>query len=90
MKPARKQNGNKLQATYQEILKVKEEIGMSASNHINNLTAWLSKGITSKTPARVLGGLALGSREGGWQVYTRPWSRAYLVASARVVAPIFS
>ena len=61
MKATQKQNGNKLQLVYQEILKVKGEIEMKVTNHINDVTTWLSKGITSKTPAKVLAGLAVGA-----------------------------
>ncbi len=46
---------------YQEILKVKEGFEMKVTNHITDVTTWLSKGLSNKTPAKVLGGLAVGA-----------------------------
>ena len=56
-----KPNENKFQAAYQEILKVKEGFEMKVTNHITDLTTRLSKGLSNKTAAKVLGGLAVGA-----------------------------
>ena len=61
MQTKQNKNENKFQVAYQEILKVKEGFEMKVTKPITNVTTRISQGLGSKTPAKVLGGLAVGA-----------------------------
>ncbi len=55
------QGKNKIQQVYREILKIEKEIEMTISTEITNVRARISEALAINTPAKILGGLALGA-----------------------------
>ena len=55
------QSQGKLKVVYQEIKKANEEIEMRLAMQMTDVKTWLSKGLATKTPGKILGGLALGA-----------------------------
>ena len=55
------QGQNKIQKVYGEILKIEKEIEMKISTEITNVRARISEALAINTPAKILGGLALGA-----------------------------
>ena len=52
---------NKLQVMFQEIIKGKEQIEMKAAIGMKSMNNWLAASLKVKTPAKILGGLAMGA-----------------------------
>lgn len=61
MKVTQKQNRNQLQVVCQEVLKVKEEIGMKMTRQITYVMTRLYKGLSGKAPVKILVVLAGGA-----------------------------
>ncbi len=55
------QGQNKIQKVYGEILKIEKEIEMKIFTEITKVRARISEALTINTPAKILGGLAIGT-----------------------------
>ena len=51
----------KSRATYQDILKLKEEIEMKLATRMTDINTWLTKGLSPRTPVKLLGGFLVGA-----------------------------
>ena len=56
---------SELRVIYEKFLKVQEEIEMKLALQMTDVKTWLSKGLATKAPGKILGGLAVEITEGG-------------------------
>ena len=54
-------NQNKVRAAHQKMLALKEEGEMKMATQMTKIKQYLSKGLGTQHPAKILGGLALGA-----------------------------